>query len=220
MPAVRIVNGIDPDAISLRQPVVDDVIDLCCVAMFNKWHGYERLLNGLIDYYEKGGQREFKVHMVGEGSELPEYQRIARHPLLNNRVVFYGRLSGTDLDSVYDVADMGVTSLACYLSGIQVGSFLKSREYLLKGMPMVTGCPIDILDKDATWLYLEFANDDLPLDMDRVVRFFDNTQESEITCSDIRQFAEAKVAISVTMKPITDMFLKRDLPLAIGTSLK
>jgi len=207
IPAVRMINGIDINSFAVRHPVENTSIDLCAVAMFSKWHGYDRLLKGLINYYQEGGPRDIIIHFAGDGPELASYRHLASHRLLENRVKFYGHVTGQDLETVYNIADFGVTSLGAYRVGINVGSFLKSRDYLAKGLPMITGCPIDVLDSSFPY-YFEFPNDDTPIDFKQIVDMYDkiysqNKPASAIAKS-IRTYAEGKVDIRATMKPIIE----------------
>lgn len=210
IPAIRIINGTPFSQIALRKPRANAEIDLLAVAKFAKWHGYERLLEGMKAYYAGGGQREIRLHMAGEGDELPRYQTLAKDPSLNKRVLFYGHQNGRALDELYDLADLGVTSLGAYKDGIQLGSFLKSREYLAKGLPMVTGCPIDVLNEEARPFFCEFPNDDSPIDMARLIAFYDSIGESEADivrmARKIRAFGEQTVDILATMSPVAEAF--------------
>ena len=134
VPVIPFKNGYDVSSVRPRKKKpADDSIHLGCVAMFMLWHGYERLLNGMIKYYEAGGKRSVIVHMVGEGEELIVYKRIAEHPILRDKVIFHGMLSGDALDSVYDLFDFGVISLGVYKINSNVTSALKSESILLEG---------------------------------------------------------------------------------------
>lgn len=214
VPAISIANGIDLSTIDPRLPVVNDVIDICAVANFAKWHGYERLLYGLQDYYMKGGQRDFCLHMVGEGPELPSYERIARNPFLKDRVVFYGMLSGEELNSVYDVSDFGACHMGLHKIGIDVSSGLKSREYLAKGLPMISGCRLDMEGLEEEGFLVEYPNDSSPIDMNAVVAFYDRTYgarqtEREAIVARMRSYAESAIDIGVSMRPILDYLGER-----------
>ncbi len=46
------------------------------------WHGYERLLEGLANYYHKGGISNIVIYMVGDGREL--HEKAAEYLDLNN----------------------------------------------------------------------------------------------------------------------------------------
>ena len=207
---VSFKNGIDLAEHPIREPIQDNTIDLCAVALFAKWHGYDRLLNGLLDYYLNGGKRDIKIHLVGEGPELAHYKDIAVHDLLKDRVLFYGHLTGDALNDVYNHADLGVTSLGNHRVGLHFSSDLKSRDYLAKGLPLITGCPIDVLDKERFNYFIEFPNDDSLISFDKVSDFYDitygrGTPASQVALS-IREYAAKTVDIHVTMRPVSEYF--------------
>ena len=57
-PHITIGNGIVVDSVPLRCPngFLGDELNLLCVSNINRWHGFDRLLKGLIDY--KGNTKE------------------------------------------------------------------------------------------------------------------------------------------------------------------
>ena len=205
---IRLMNGAPFSRISKRNPIVDEVIDLCCVANFSKWHGYERLLNGLIDYFERGGQRKIRIHFVGAGREIPKYRKIATHPLIRESVLFYGKTNEEILDGIYDIADFGVEALGIFKKKLVMSSSIKSREYLAKGIPVITGCPVDVFEKENFDYNIEFPNDTSIISVDKVVDFYDqlynNRENVEMMTSKIREYGRKNVDVNVTMRPIID----------------
>ena len=146
IPIIQIVNGVDLGSLQERTPSNDSRIDLCAIATFAPWHGYDRLIAGLVNYYQSGGMRNIRMHMVGNGPELEKYRLMAKNPSVSERIIFYGSMSGTALDQIYNDADFGVCSLGMYRKGFEYTSELKSREYLAKGLPIIVGCRVDVLD--------------------------------------------------------------------------
>lgn len=211
LPVVMIKNGLDISSIPMRTPKPDDVIDLCAVAMFAPWHGYERLIEGLIRYYEGGGRRQFLLHLVGEGQEKPGYQALAGHPMVKDRVMFYGLMGGEALDAIYDRADIGVCSLGMYKKGNNFIGVLKAREYLAKGLPMLATAPFDLTDGENPDYYLQCDNSPAPIDFNRVADFYDALHQEKdqplATAKRMRALAEETIDMRVTFKPVTDYLL-------------
>ncbi|MCM1157285.1 MAG: glycosyltransferase [Bacteroidales bacterium] len=207
LPVISFQNGYDIREVEIaEEPKDNECIDLCCIAMFQPWHGYERLLLGMENYYKNGGMREIKCHMIGEGKELNKYKAIAESKYLKERVVFYGRKSGKELADLYNIMDIGVCSLGMYkIKGLgDVVSVLKSREYMAKGLPMIAGCKIDVFQHRDLDFVCEFENDDSLLNMDRVIAFYDSLQQKKGLRKIVRQFALDNVDMAVTMKPVID----------------
>ena len=79
IPYLSISNGIDVEAVRPVHHIDSSNINLLCVSTCEKWHGYDRLLNGLVDYYNNSTLKNKKkviVHVVGDGSELEWYKKI------------------------------------------------------------------------------------------------------------------------------------------------
>lgn len=210
IPAIPFQNGYDVERVKIAEMREDKgSIHLSCIAMFQPWHGYERLLLGMLQYYENGGTREIICHMIGEGQELKKYKKIAENKYMRDRVVFHGKQTGEQLDQLYNQMDIGVCSLGIYKINVSGSvSVLKSREYMAKGLPMITGCKIDVFEGKDVDFVCEFENDDSILDVNKIVAFYDRMQEKENLRSSIRQFAMETVDMTCTMKPVVD-FMKR-----------
>lgn len=208
IPTIRIMNGIVVD----EQNIVcdnkqDDIIRLLAVAIFQKSHGYERIIRGLSHYYRKGGERKIELHMVGAGSELPFYKEEVKKYHLEEVVFFYGKKSGAELQKIYNNADIGLSCFGLYKRGISRSSVLKVREYLAEGLPVVTGCYEDILDSGIIPYLLSFPNDNSVIDVKRIVEFYDSIyagkNRSEIH-EKIRDFAKKRVDMRVVLRPIIE----------------
>jgi len=216
IPAVRIINGIDLSGIQPREPLIDDTIDICAVANFSKWHGFERLILGLREYCLQGGTRKFKLHFAGRGLELDRYRQLASDPLIRDKVIFYDTLSGDALDELYNAADFGACSMGLYKTGVQVSSELKSREYLAKGLPVISGCEIDILSEKTQDFYQQHPGHPAPIDFRLIVPFYDRIYSRadgfDAQMQAITGFAKANIDISVTMQPVINYLSETGAP--------
>lgn len=63
---------------------------MIAVAGLAKWHGYDRILRGMGEYYKEGEKREVQFHIVGEGSPIEEYKRIVEKYEIAEHVTFNG----------------------------------------------------------------------------------------------------------------------------------
>ena len=80
VPTLNVENGIDVNAVKKAEGNLDkNVIRLIAVSTMLKNHGYERILEGLGNYYANGGQRNIVIYMVGEGPEKKYYQKIVEN---------------------------------------------------------------------------------------------------------------------------------------------
>lgn len=211
IPVLPIVNGILTSRVPQRTPQDDSVLDLCAVAAFAPWHGYDRLLMGIKEYYQEGGKRDICLHLVGDGPVLAQLRNLAEDPLLRGRVRFYGHLHGHELSRLYNQADFGVCSLGMSRKGFSYTSELKSREYLTCGLPLITACRIDVLEGQAFPWRVDFANDESPCSMAPILALFDRLlptlKDRQDASQQIREFALDYVDISVTFRPVIDYLL-------------
>lgn len=207
----NIKNGYDVEKINVRKVKQGDgIIDLCFVALFDFSHGYERLIMGLKDYYDKGGTRTVKFHFAGDGPECNKYKNLVSKFNLQNYVTFYGMQTKEQIEKIYNICDIGVGSLGGYKKNIYYSCDLKSREYLAVGLPIVTGNKTDIMEYEELRPYiLEFPNDDSVVEIDKIVQFYDllytgDEKENQKMADNIRSIAMDKLNMQVAMKEVID----------------
>ena len=172
-PTIRAHNGVDCSSIKPVDNFFLDkgVIRLIAVAQFRQHHGYERVIQGLSDYYTSGGNRRVELSLVGAGIEKPMYEELVKKFDLEEYVHFCGSMTGELLDKAYNESDIAVSSLGMYKLGLTNVSTLKNCEYLSKGLPIVTAYHDYILDGLDSVLVL--PNEESSIDMRKVVDFYD-----------------------------------------------
>lgn len=203
-------NGVYVDELSPVRKNYDETINLISVAQMQEHHAYERLIIGLGEYYKAGGKRRIIYHAVGEGPELKHYEELVKQYHIENSVVFYGKQFGSELDKIYNKADIAVASLGLYKYGIDVISTLKTCEYMAKGLPVLTGCKISLIGEDNPPYIYEIENNSTPVNIDKLVEFYDmltNTGRQEDISASIRLFAKTHMDMPVVMEPIIDYIL-------------
>ncbi|MDR2547872.1 MAG: hypothetical protein LBC96_10320 [Lachnospiraceae bacterium] len=208
IPTIRMVNGIEVEAISPRQiKCKQNSICVIAVASFNYWHGYDRFLEGLGVYYSKGGERDIKLHMVGDGVIVSQYIEIIKKYSLNKRVFMHGIKAGEDLNTIYNRCNIAIESFGNHRRGLTLSSSLKTREYVAKGLPIAGGSEVDIFNDDYPY-YLEFPADETPIDINEIIGFYDrvypNHKNYGFVNKTIRNFAKYTCDISITMKPVVE----------------
>ena len=142
IPAIRISNGIDFDAVPLKQHMNDtsDELHLIGVAEVHYWHGFDRLVRGLAAYYDRGRSYKVYFHIVGELTgerERKEILPLIREHGLEPYVILHGARHGLELDELFEHADFGIGSLGRHRSGITHIKTLKNREYAARGLPFI-----------------------------------------------------------------------------------
>lgn len=212
IPTLHFTNGVDLKKIKPRMPAKtnENAIHLIIVSSFEEWHGYDRIIKSLGEYYrEKAGVKEnFILHVVGDGQKSDFYRKITAQYNLSDRVLFYGKLYGESLDKIYDIADIAVDVFGMYRKNNQVSCSLKSREYFAKGLPVISGCQIDLLEEMSDFHYFKrFPNDETLIDMRRVAEFYHEVytgEDKEEVVRKIREFADSTCGIQKGIQNIID----------------
>lgn len=208
IPTIITTNGIVVEKVKIvKGSYTENVITLIGVAYMQRHHGYERLIQGLREYYQTGEHKyKVKLLLIGDGPEKPRYQKMTEKYQLQEYVKFYPTMSGEKLDEMYDISDIALASFGMYKLGIyeKLGA-LKTRECLAKGMPLITGCEIEGLEEDYKYVK-NFPNNDQVVNIEEIVDFFEGIKakdtNKETVAHTIREYATEHVSMRSVMEPI------------------
>ena len=180
---INISNGVDFGSIPLHKPVItNDELHLIGVAEVHYWHGYDRLIAGIGEYYKNGGKRDVFFHIVGgvascemhDSMHAPGYIELMEKYHVKDRVIFHGQLFGDELDAVFNQCQFAIGSLARHRSGITVIKTLKNREYATRGIPFIYSEQDSDFDEQP--YVLKIPADESPVDMNKIWNFMDSFQ--------------------------------------------
>lgn len=203
---IRSVNGICVKDIEPREIMGPaNEINMIAVASMKPWHGYERIIKGMSEYYRTGGKRTINLHLVGNGPDISLYKQLAGKPDLNNRVRFYGVKEGKDLQALYNQCDVGLVGFGYFKIGLHILSAIKTREYAAMGLPMVIAGNIDIFPADKYSFTLEVPENDSPVDFNSVIQWYDELygehgEKRQEVANKIRTYAYKKCDSKVVMR--------------------
>lgn len=180
---IRISNGVDMDSIPLHQyqPPKDGSIHLIGVAEVHYWHGYDRLIAGLGEYYHNTqNPRNVIFHIVGgvwksemyDSMHAPGFSELMDKYGIREHVVFHDQLFGEQLNQVFNQCCFAIGSLARHRSGITVIKTLKNREYATRGIPFIYSEQDS--DFDHQPYILRAPADESPIDVSQILDFLDN----------------------------------------------
>ena len=202
-PTIRISNGIDFAHIPLKTNVNDtsNTVHLLGVADIHFWHGFDRVVAGLADYYRRPHEKKVIFHIVGGGSRftVPELREQVREQGMEERVVLHGPLWGEALDRAFEEADLGIASLGRHRNGITHIKTLKNREYAARGIPFVYS--ENDSDFDAMTNVLKATADEYPIDIDALLHFLDGVDRDP---AHIRASIEDTLSWDVQMRKVLD----------------
>lgn len=172
---IRISNGVDFSAIRMKTIMNDTsaCLHLIGVAEIHYWHGFDRLIRGLANYYQTPRKYKVYFHIVGNPSGEREVQEVAT-PIIENEleeyIIMHGAQHGEVLDTLFNHADMGIGSLGRHRSHITHIKTLKNREYAARGIPFIySETDSDFDNRPYVWKVP--ANEEA-IDIDRLVEFY------------------------------------------------
>jgi Glycosyltransferase len=172
IPCLNISNAYDFKQVPHYSENEEDTIHLIAVASLTFYHGYDRVIEGMKNYYQSGkASQEVKFTLIGDGPVLEGYRKLVEEYQLVDKISLVGRKKQSELAPYFNQADIGVDSLGRHRSGVVYNSSLKGKEYLAKGLPIVSGVKTDLDDRDFPY-YLRVSADDTPLDISEIIKFY------------------------------------------------
>jgi len=183
IPTIQISNGIDFSQIKLKQQVNDTnkELHLIGVAEIHYWHGFDRLVKGLADYYDSHPNYKVFFHIVGDffgQREKDDILPIIKQHKLENYVTLHGAKHGEELDRLFEKADMAIGSLARHRSGITHIKTLKNREYAARGLSFIySETDSDFENKP---YILKVPADETAIDINSLIHFYEKQSLSPL----------------------------------------
>lgn len=214
IPTLKFTNGINLSRIPITTKITvnPNELHLICVAQFSFWHGYERLIEGLSIYYQDASiSKKVIIHFVGNGPDLEKYKLLTEQKKLSEYIVFHGAIYGDELSKIFDISDVAICSLGCHRKKLHLVSELKSREYLARGLPIVSSTKIDIVPRDYEYC-LYISEDEQPVIIKDVIEFAEriySLEKVEVVKRN-RSFAEMNCTMKSSMKNVVDYLNSND----------
>lgn len=174
---IRISNGIDFNSIKIKSSSRTDLstLNLIGVAEIHPWHGFDRVIKGLAEYYSQPHNIIVKFHIVGyfffDNDEIT-YKKMISNYHLEPYIILHGKKHGEELDKIFDTCDFGIGSLGRHRVGIDKIKTLKNREYAARGIPFIYS-EIDE-DFDEKEYVLKAPADETAIDINHIISFYQN----------------------------------------------
>ena len=190
---ICISNGIDLDSIPIHNPKKQNDIHLIAIAEIHYWHGFDRLVAGMGEYYKLNPDaRKVFFHVVGweddRGTTSNGYltvEQTAKKYNIGQYVVNHGKLFGDKLDEVFNQCVFAIGSLGRHRSGITNIKTLKNREYAARGIPFIySETDNDFEDKP---YIIKAPADESPINIRQIIDFIDT---HDVNPTEIRNTVE------------------------------
>jgi len=202
---IEITNGIDVDKNKAKAlTLYKDRINLIGVANLQYWHGFDRIIEGLRDYYTKNNNIvQVNFHIVGVGHELNNLKNMVNNYGLDKYVIFHGQKAGNELNKLFDECQIGIGSLGLYKMNMKVASTLKAREYCSRGIPFIIGYDEKGFDDNFEYI-LKVSNNDNPINIEKVIEFYEKTYKNPEVINNIRHYAKENFNWKKIMNPVAE----------------
>ncbi len=207
IPTIQTDNGIDIEKFGLTiRPTFDGkTIHLLGLANVQPWHGLDRVIYGLHEYYKQENHLNLIFDVVGSGDELPNLKNLANSLSLDKYVRFHGFVSGDDLLKIYERSHIGIGSLGMHRINVAKGetSALKSREYAARGIPFVIAYLDRGFPEDFPFL-LNLPADDNPIDIQQVIDFYTSCLKEKDYPEIMHNYAKDNLTWNAKLKPVAE----------------
>ncbi len=210
IPTIKTVNCADLDSISRKKVCNNgDRINVITVSSYDYWHGYDRFLRGMGEYYKNESRKNIiYYYIVGEGVEISKYKKIVKDYHLENYVAFVGERFGDQLNEIYDKCELALDSMGRHRSHIYYNSSLKGKEYCAKGLPIISGVSTELDDKKDYPYYMRVPANNSNINMKDVIDFYSkiycHEKSKDQIANEIRAFAKANFDFRVGLAPVID----------------
>lgn len=178
---IKISNGIDFESVRLKKGSIhpNNELHLIGVAEIHRWHGFDRVIRGLADYYSSPQEINVYFHIVGyffSPVENEEITHIIADNHLEQYIILHGKQHGEELDEIFDKCDFGIGSLGRHRVGIDDIKTLKNREYAARGIPFVYSETDTDFDKQP--YVLKMPADESAIKIEDIINFYKNISVS------------------------------------------
>lgn len=219
VPTININNAANFDNITRKTKKFNkcNKINMTAIAFFQNYHGYDRLINGIGVYYKNKGMYDINLNLIGNGNKkvIENYQKLITKYGLQKHIKLYKAMNTAEMTRIFDNTDIAVDTLARFRSGIYYNSTLKGKEYLARGIPILSGVETE-LDNRKFKFYHRVPSDESFVDINEVIEFFNkvivnNNHTDEEISRYIRDYGIRNFSFKNSMQPIMEKLTMSDI---------
>jgi glycosyltransferase involved in cell wall biosynthesis len=205
---ISIDNGVDVKnfpLLSTEAGLKGENFRMIGVANVEPWHGYDRILRGLGQYYRQSERSDCTVtfHIVGAKSPYKDsLTQLIEKEGIAHAVTFHPPTEGKVLDDLFDNCHLAIGVLGGHRKGLEVMSPLKNREYCARGIPFV----FSHVDPDFSESFnygFQVTSGENPLDIEKLINFTNQLANESNVSVKMRNYAYEALDWSVKLKPVT-----------------
>jgi len=205
IPSISIQNGIIVEDFPLRKPQYDQsAIHLLGVANVQNYHGYDRVIAGISKYYEQSiDKTTVYFHIVGLNLSSNTLTTLSKQLGIDEYVLTYPPMLGENLDQLFNLSDLAISTLAAHRIGLNELSPLKSREYCARGIPFILG--YKDLDFPSDFCYCKrIEESDIQISIPNLIKFAQQMRKDIKHPFIMRDYAKKNLDWSIKMPNLAD----------------
>lgn len=181
-PAINIENGVDVELFNPKHYKKIKDLHIVFVGKVARWHGLDRVIEGIKDYYKQEVSKKIYFHIIGSDADgtLKMCQKLTKRYELEDYILFEGPKYGAESDKYFDIAEVAIASLGDHRRGVNNISLLKIKEYMARGIPFVYSMNDNMID--SSWEFcLKIPSDDSPVDINQLINFVETIEWDNTT---------------------------------------
>ncbi len=184
---------------------INEEIHLLGLANMAKWHGYDRVIEGLRQYKKNSGNKEVIFHLVGPDGDgsLKEWMTLTRKYKLEKNVIFEGPKFNRELDYFFNKCNLAIGSIGLHRTGYESATTLKVREYMARGIPFLMSASDQAIESDNRFCVIIPA-DDSPVNIELIIRYVENIRDWEYLSKSMREYANDNMTWEKQFRKIID----------------
>ena len=200
-----LVNGVDVEKIPVKKVrKKDGVIKLVGLATMQFWHGYDRVIEGLREYYSDNPTVRVELYLVGEGPESSEYSELVEKYNLQEYIHQIGMVTDKErLNEIFDEMDIAIGSVGIHRLKLESVSPIKAAEYCARGIPFVIDYN-DVAIQEGYPYVLKVPENDDYIDINSIVQFYERMDLTKAAC-EMRKYAEENLTWKKQLKKVIEM---------------
>lgn len=206
-PAVFMPNGFDFKDTDVSEPKSGEreLVLLGVASDCAHYHGYDKIIKGLGDYYRKGNELPVYFRIVSSllGHNMSALRKLAEEENVADKVIFCGLKSKNELADEYRNAHIGIGTLALHRIGLMDNYSLKHREYAAFGLPFIMSLGDDAFEHSPFVFVTE--RDEKPVNIERLLGFYSAIQKEYTRYPEVfRNSMEKLLSWDKTMQGVFD----------------
>ena len=183
----EIQNGIPNGNYKISSKVYNEnIIELLGVGYIYKYHGYDRVIKGLSDYYKYNNDIRVNFNIIGNGPEIENLKELSKKLDVEKYVRFLGEKSGSELDDIFDKCDVAIGSIGLHRKKAMIDTSIKIKEYAFRGIPFVISASKGL--ENLKYIKIIEATED-PVNILDVVDFYKSIKDSDYK-EELRKYSE------------------------------